>query len=123
MFEPELLRVTKNLPSPIAVSMARAIRSGWFEIGSGDYEAGHGRTVCPVVAAAMLAEVWRDGRLLPGNELWGTETGPSEVVEDFASYFDLCTEEAGIEVAVQVVAEGLAETRRSHEGSTLELAA
>lgn len=123
MFERELLRVTKNLPSPIAVWMARAIRSGWFEIRSGEYEAGDGRAVCPVIAAAMLAEVWRDGRLLPGNELWGTEMGPSQVVEDFASYFDLCAEEAGIEVAVQVIAEGLAETRCSHEGSTWELAA
>ena len=115
MFERELLEATTNLPQPIAIWMARAIRSGWFEIGSGSYIDRAGGTVCPVVAAATLAGVWRNGQLLPGNDLWGTHSAPSEVVEEFASYFDLVAEDAGTEVALQIVDETLAERSRVAE--------
>jgi hypothetical protein len=95
-------RSTSLLPADLRLWMGRALDSGWFEIGPGDYDGGPGGTVCPIAAAAKLAGAWQDGGIAPGWDSWGTPEQPSELVEDFAAYFDLVAEDRGIDYAVAV---------------------
>lgn len=56
-----------------------------------------------------MAGLWRGGRLRPGHPEWGSEEGPSEPIEDFAAYFDLCAEELGSAEAMAIALEALEE--------------
>jgi len=108
VFGAELQRAALDLPGDVAFWMGRALRTGVFQIQSGAYGSGlPGDVVCPIAAAAAIAGVWLDGALLPGNPRWGTPTGPSTKVEDFAAYFDLCAEEMGTEAAIRIVRDTL----------------
>jgi hypothetical protein len=90
--------------------MRRALDGGWFDIGPGTYDGGPGGTVCPIAAAAKLAGAWEDGTLRPGWNSWGTPDGPSQLVEDFAAYFDLYAAEVGLEPALALVMDSLLTT-------------
>jgi hypothetical protein len=104
MFIEEVRRSAMSLDADVALWMIRALDSGWFRIAPGTYEqAGPGAAVCPIVAAATMAGVWRDGQLLPGNPAWGSADRPSTAVEDFAAYFDLCSEACGVAMALETV--------------------
>lgn len=103
----ELRRATSVLPRDVRRWMGRAIGSGWFRIAAGDYDGGPGASVCPFVAAAMMAGVWSDGGVLPGNPDWGVPDGPTPEIEDFAAYFDLCADMAGVAGAIATVAAAL----------------
>lgn len=97
----ELRRATSALPPSVRRWIGRAIDSGWFRIERGAYDGGGpGGSVCPFVAAAIMASVWSDGRVLPGNPDWGAPLGPTPEVEDFAAYFDLCAEWTGTSMAM-----------------------
>jgi hypothetical protein len=67
-----------------------------------------GGGVCPVAAAAKLAGAWGAGGLNPGWEHWGDPDDPSFQVEEFAAYFDLCSEDQGVEFAIAVISQELA---------------
>ncbi|MGH8571440.1 MAG: hypothetical protein ACREX8_02540, partial [Gammaproteobacteria bacterium] len=96
-FDRELRGAVRRLPPDVAVWTSRAIRSGWFSLAPGVYEdGGPGGAVCPIAAGATMAGAWVNGGIAEGHEAWGTPQGPSPEVEDFAAYFDLCAEEAGI---------------------------
>lgn len=104
----ELRRATAVLPSGVRRWMARAFDSTWFQIEPGAYDAGHrGGHVCPFVAAAMLAGVWSRGEVLPGNPDWGSPDGPTAEIEDFAAYFDLCSEQIGTLAATDVIRDAI----------------
>lgn len=104
MYARELRRAALNLHPDVARWVILALDSGWFRIEAGAYEHGApGGAVCPIVAAATMAGAWRDGHLLPGNEAWGRPDRPSQEVEDFAAYFDLCAEELGTTAAIDTV--------------------
>jgi len=91
--------------------MRRAVASGWFHIEPGVYESNTG--VCPLVAAAKMAGVWRDGHAADGGPDWGSDTEPSVPCFVFAVSFDLYSEEAGIDRALEVVLQGLNSEPRS----------
>jgi hypothetical protein len=104
MFVDELRRAALNLHTEVSLWVIRALDCGWFQIEAGAYEHdGPGGAVCPIVAAATLAGIWRDGQLLPGNPAWGTPERPASEVEDFAAYFDLCAEGSGTAQAIESV--------------------
>jgi hypothetical protein len=108
MFIDELRRAALNLDTDVARWVIRALDSEWFRIEPGAYEhGGPGGAVCPIVAAATLAGIWRDGQLLPGNQVWGTSERPANEVEDFAAYFDLCAEDSGTGQAIETVRKAL----------------
>lgn len=94
--------------------MRRALASGWYHIEPESYESQIG--VCPLVAAALIAGVWRDGHAADGGPDWGSETEPSALCFVFAVSFDLFAEEAGTDRAIEVVLAGLS-------AETLSLAA
>lgn len=93
------------LPEPVRRAMRLALSSGWYTIEPNDYESGTG--VCPYVAAAKCAGVWRDGHAGDGGPDWGTETEPNGQCFGFAVSFDLYADEAGTESAVELVLEEL----------------
>lgn len=104
MFIDELRGAALTLPIDVSRWVIRALDSDWFRIEPGAYErGGAGGGVCPIVAGATLAGIWRDGRLLPGNPVWGTPERPADEVEEFAAYFDLCAEESGTAQAIEAV--------------------
>jgi hypothetical protein len=104
MFVDELRRAALNLDPNVARWVIHAVDSGWFRIEPGAYEhGGPGGAVCPIIAAATIAGIWRDGRLLPGNPVWGTPERPANEVEDFAAYFDLCAEHSGSATAIETM--------------------
>jgi len=104
MFSEELRCAALNLPTDVARWVLRALNSDWFRIEPGAYEeGGPGGAVCPIVAAATMAGIWGEGKLLPGNQAWGSPKCPTSEVEDFAAYFDLCAEESGTPTAIDTV--------------------
>lgn len=107
IFESELRVATLGLPPTIRVWLGRALRSGWYAIGSGAYDGGDSGRVCPIVAAATMAGLWGPEGLRNGEAAWGTPGGPSDAVEEFAAYFDLYAEERGTRAAVAVVTDEL----------------
>jgi hypothetical protein len=108
MFDDELRRAALNLHPSVRWWMIRALDNDWFRIEPGAYEdVGSRGAMCPIVAAATLAGIWWDGRLLPGNPVWGTPERPANEVEDFAVYFDLCAEDSGTGQAIETVREAL----------------
>lgn len=96
----ELTIATRNLPGEVARAMRRALQSGRYRIGAGSWEGGPGQAVCPIVAAGMVAGVWREGHCADGGPAWGTEEHPNEAVMEFAVCWDLHSQEAGTEQAV-----------------------
>lgn len=81
----------------------------------GDYNIGAGTwqselAVCPLAAGALWAGVWEDGAITDGAPDWGTPDGPSAEVEEFAAWFDICADDDGLDVAVEVVRVALAVT-------------
>lgn len=116
IFDRELRGAVRGLPPDIAVWMSRAVRGGWFSLTAGAYESGGpGGSACPITAAAKMAGAWVDGAIAEGHEAWGTPEGPSGEVEDFAAYFDLCADEAGLDRAIGIVLETLAENPATRE--------
>jgi hypothetical protein len=106
----------RRLPDDLGVWMSRAVRSGWFSLAAGVYEnGGPGGAVCPIAAAATIAGAWVDGAIAEGHEAWGTPEEPSPEVEDFAAYFDLCAEEAGLDRAIGIVSETVAANAATRE--------
>lgn len=104
VFERELRHAIRRLPPEVAVWMSRALRSGWFSLTAGTYESGGpGASVCPITAAAKMAGAWADGSIAEGHEAWGTPDEPSSEVEDFAAYFDLLADDAGLHRAIKIV--------------------
>src|SRR4051794_38053201 len=90
-----LAAATRALPDTIAAWMRRALEAGEYRIAPWAYETDV--AVCPVVAAAMCAGVWEDdGAIAAGHPAWGTPDGPSDEVEEFAAWFDLCSEIHGV---------------------------
>lgn len=109
-FERELRAAIRLLPGDLALWMYRALRSGWFSIEAGAYQdGGPGGAVCPIAAAATMAGAWVEGGIAEGHEAWGTPEAPSPEVENFAAYFDLCAEEIGLDEAIAILSETLAE--------------
>lgn len=114
MFIDELRRAALGLDTEVARWVIRALDSDWFRIEPGAYEhGGPGGAVCPIVAAATMAGVWRNGQLLPGNPGWGSPERPANEVEDFAAYFDLCAEECGSVNAIETVRRALDDLPRA----------
>lgn len=108
MFIDELRGAALSLDTEVARWVIRALDSDWFRIEPGAYEhGGPGGAVCPIVAAATMAGIWRNGQLLPGNPVWGSPECPANEVEDFAAYFDLCAEESGSANAIATVRRAL----------------
>jgi hypothetical protein len=98
----ELRGATLALSPTIRLWMGRALRSGWFHFCSGTYSAAD--FACPFAAAAQMAGVWVGDGIREGLESeWGPADEPSDEVEEFAAWFDLCTEECGIAVALELV--------------------
>ncbi len=85
--------------------MELALRSGWFELRAGRWESPSG--VCPIVAAAKVAGIWRDGHCAAGGPDWGDEDAPSEPMMTFAVCFDLHAEDVGLVAAIQTLREAL----------------
>jgi hypothetical protein len=81
------------------------LRSGWYTIEPNKYESATG--VCPVVAAAKIAGVWRDGHTADGGPDWGDETHPNAEGFEFAVSFDVYADEVGTPAAVEMVLEEL----------------
>lgn len=106
VYENELRMATTSLPRDVRAWVERALRSGWYAIGSGAYNGGGGH-VCPIVAAGMMAGLWGPEGLRSDDVAWGTAAGPSDAVEEFAAYFDLYAEERGTGAAVAVVTDEL----------------
>lgn len=104
-FEGDLRMATRHLPGDLRSWMHRALGSGWFDITSGEYYSGGG-TRCPVGAAASMAGVWIDGGIV-GKPEWGTPEEPGPEVEDFAAYFDLVSEDIGLDEALAIVTKEL----------------
>ena len=102
-----LREATGRLPRNIQAWVSAAIQSDFFDIRGGVYEDRPSGAVCPVAAGAMLAGVWGDGRPKVGNPEWGTPDEPSDEVEDFAAYFDLCADALGVEGALEIVLDSL----------------
>jgi hypothetical protein len=109
----ELVEAVNGLPSAISRPLEIALRGGRFQMSAGSWEGGPGGAVCPIVAAAMTAGVWRDGHCAAGGPEWGSEERPSDAVMEFAVCFDLCVEEDGIEAAVAFTRTALGGHRRS----------
>ena len=97
------------LPRPVRRAMLLALNSGWYTIEPNEYESATG--VCPFVAAAKMAGVWRNGHAADGGLDWGSEAAPSNPCFIFAVSFDVYAEEAGTDRAIEVVFEGLATER------------
>lgn len=124
MYADELQRATLDLPSGVGCWVSRALKSGWFRVEPGDYEnGGPGGAVCPIVAAATMAGLWSNGELLPGNPAWGSPSGPTAEIEDFAAYFDLCAEEFSTVIAIRIVNETLDSAAHAQCGSVLAVGA
>ena len=105
IFEGELRVATGRLPTDLRTWMRRALDSGWFDITSGSYDSrGVGR--CPVGAAAALAGVWVNGGIT-GKPEWGAPEEPGPQVENFAAYFDLVSEDIGLDAAIAIVTQDL----------------
>jgi hypothetical protein len=84
--------------------MLRALRSGWFSLTARTYESGGpGALRLPDHGGREMAGAWADGAIAGGHEAWGTPEGPSPEVEDFAAYFDILADEAGLHRAVKIV--------------------
>lgn len=114
MYVDELRRATLTLHIDVAWWLIHALDSDWFRIEPGAYEHGGPEGgVCPIVAAATMAGIWRHGQLLPGNQAWGSSERPSSEVEDFAAYFDLCAEDSGTATAIDTVRRTLDPVYRS----------
>jgi hypothetical protein len=96
-----LLAALDALPESIRGPLATALVSRDFAIGAWSWESE--LAVCPIAAAAITAGVWKDDALVTGASEWGTPDGPSEVVADFAAWFDLCAEEYGLDEATWTV--------------------
>jgi len=96
-----LARATSALPPAIGSALGAALRSGEFVIGACSYESA--LAVCPMAAAAITAGVWEDGAVMAGAMEWGTPDRPSDPVEEFAAWFDLCAESDGLDQALSVV--------------------
>jgi len=109
--ELNLLEAVCWLPGPVRRAMRRALASGWYHIEPGFYESETG--VCPFVAAAKMAGVWRDGHAADGGTDWGSQTEPGAPCFVFAVSFDLYAEEAGTDRALEVVLQGLNAESRS----------
>lgn len=105
-FADELVRATRGLPTVVRMALSQTLRSGSFEYTAGSYDNGGGGR-CPIAAAAAMAGVWSGRGVAAGNPQWGTEDSPSEAVEAFAAYFDLCAEETSVAFAVAAVAREL----------------
>lgn len=101
----DLSLATRALPACVARPMRVALDTGGFRFGPKSYE--NDLTVCPITAAAKLAGVWSQGAIIDGHPDWGTPDGPSEAVEDFAAYFDLCCEGFGLDAALETAREAL----------------
>lgn len=80
-----------------------ALRSGWYRIEPGRWESATG--VCPLVAAAKICGVWRNGHAADGGALWGDEEQPAPASFEFAVAFDLYAEEAGTDAAIELLLE------------------
>jgi hypothetical protein len=107
IFEASLSAATRSLSPGIRVWLDRAMSSGWHRLGAGFYDGGPGGAMCPIAAAATMAGIWNDGAIDGGNPEWGTHDGPSGPVEEFVAYFDLCSEDGGIESAISTVRRAL----------------
>lgn len=108
MLVDELRQATLGLDTHVACWLVQALSSDWFHIEPGAYEHDDpGGAVCPTVAAAKMAGIWRGGQILPGDPAWGTPEGPVAEVEDFAAYFDLCAEDLGTTQAIEVTCRAL----------------
>ena len=108
MLVDDLRLATLGLDAEVVRWLARALRSTWFRIEPGAYEQdGPAAAVCPSVAAAMMAGVWKNGELLPGSPAWGTAERPACEVEEFAACFDLCAAESGTALAIEAVRQAL----------------
>jgi hypothetical protein len=117
---------TLALPPVVRRWIGRAIDSGWHRIEPGAYDdGGPGGSVCPFVAAAMMAGVWSDGRVVAGHPGWGGPSGPTPEIEDFAAYFDLCAKQVGTVAATAVIRDavraglGAAEGGRGAHGDSV----
>jgi len=105
----DLRQAVTFLPEPVRRAMLLGLRSGWYVIKAEGYESPTG--MCPLVAAAKIAGVWRDGHAADGGVDWGDETRPNKRCFEFAVAFDLYAGEVGTAVAVDVV---LAELGSEH---------
>lgn len=103
MFSEQLRESVGNLPGDLRLWMGKALESQQFQIGAQAYDDGPGGTLCPIAAAATLAGAWTGDGISPGRPHWGTVNGPSEPVEDFAAWFDLCSESEGLESAIELI--------------------
>ncbi len=103
--ERELRIAVASLPPSVRRAMSVALASGWYSIEPGGYESATG--VCPIVAAAKIAGFWRDGHSADGGPEWGTETEPSPPCFEFAVCFDMYSEVAGTNTALDLVLEEL----------------
>lgn len=103
-----LERAAEQLPLEIQAWLRIAFQSGRHRIGAFSYASE--LAVCPVVAAAQEAGVWDVDHVVAGHPAWGTPEGASEEVEEFAAWFDLAAEAAGLGAALNVVAGSLALT-------------
>lgn len=112
LFRSELRMATRRLPADLRTWMRRSLDSGWFDITSGDYDSGNGSR-CPVGAAATMAGAWVDGGIV-GRPEWGTLDEPALEVEDFAAYFDLVSEDFGVDEALALVRQELDADTESH---------
>jgi len=113
MTEHDYLRLaTAALPQTISTALATALDSGDFVIGALAYESE--LAVCPIVAAAITAGVWRDGAMISGAEKWGTPEHPSDPVEEFAAWFDLCAEASGLDYALAIIGDALTRGHDRH---------
>lgn len=106
VFTDELRLAAGRLPGGPAGWIRRALKSEWFPIQAGSYQGLDG-SMCPAAAGATMAGLWHRGRLRAGHPEWGLPEGPSEPIEDFAAYFDLCAEELGSAEAMAIALEAL----------------
>lgn len=106
-----LAKATSRLAAPIRLYLALALNSDCFRLGPKSYESD--LTVCPIAAAAKLAGVWENQAIATGHPEWGTPEAPSAEVEDFAAWFDICCEEHGLTIALQVIGTALGATSRA----------
>lgn len=103
MFAEHLQASLGRLDQSVKRWLRRALDSGWYPLGAGSYDGGPGGALCPIAAAATMAGIWFDGGVREGNPEWGSPDAPSPAVEDFAAYFDLCSEANGLEYAIALV--------------------
>jgi hypothetical protein len=105
----ELVAATAALPAEVRGAFSLALDCGEFTIGAGSWETE--LAVCPMTAAAITAGVWRADGIIAGAEEWGTPDGPSDSVEEFAAWFDICAEEHGLPEALAEVRAAASATR------------